>query len=73
MNIDIETIYDKICTIEKELATIKSMLDGTTNSTPKRTVSLEGLGQILVSDEELDRAIKEAKMSIFSGAKDELH
>ena len=73
MNIDIQTIYDKICTIEKELATIKSMLDGTNNATPKKTVSLEGLGQILVSDEELDKAIKETKMSIFSGAKDELH
>ena len=49
------------------------MLDGTINANPKKTVSLEGLGQILVSDEELDKAIKEAKMSIFRGVKDELH
>ena len=73
MNIDIKTIYDKICTIEKELASVKQMLNGKINNSKPKTVSLKGIAKALVSDEELDQAIAKAKRSVFSGAGNELY
>ena len=73
MNIDIQTIYDKICTIEKELASVKHMLDGEINNSKPNTVSLKGLAKALVSDEELDQAITKAKRSLFHGVGNELY
>ena len=36
----------------------------------KRVVSLRGIAKSLVSDEELENSIKEAKKSLFKGADD---
>jgi predicted CopG family antitoxin len=60
-------IYAKLSSIENELDSIRTLL-----RRPKRVVSLRGIAKSLVSDEELETSIKDAKKSLFKGADDVL-
>ncbi len=60
-------IYAKLSSIENELDSIRTLL-----RRPKRVVSLRGIAKSLVSDEELENSIKDAKKSLFKGADDVL-
>ena len=60
-------IYAKLSSIENELDSIRTLLQR-----PKRVVSLRGIAKSLVSDEELENSIKDAKKSLFKGADDVL-
>jgi len=51
--------------IEDKLNNTRTLLRG-----PKRVVSLRGIAKSLVSDEELENSIKEAKKSLLKGADD---
>ena len=59
-------IIKKLDTIEKEIKGLKMLL---TKESPKKIVSLRGMGKLKVSEKELDKAIIDAKKSLF-GAKD---
>lgn len=60
-------IYAKLSSIENELDSIRTLL-----RRPKRVVSLRGIAKSLVSDEELETSIKDAKKSLFKGVDDVL-
>ena len=56
-------IYEKLSKIEREIELMKRLVQ-----TPKtkKIVSLRGMARLLVSDEELEKAIGEAKKSLFN-------
>lgn len=57
-------INAKISQIEEELNNLKNMISAKKN----KPVSLRGMVKILVSEEELDKSIEEAKKSLVKGA-----
>ncbi len=59
-------IIKKLDTIEKEIKGLKMLLR---KENPKKTVSLRGMGRLKVPEKELDKAIIDAKKSLF-GVKD---
>ena len=64
-------IYAKLNNIENEIEDIKILV--TTKAIPKKKlVSLKGMAKLLVSEKELDKAIEEAKRSLFKGVNDVL-
>ena len=54
----------KINQIEDELNSLKSLISAKKN----KPASLRGMAKILVSDEELEKSIDDAKKSLISGA-----
>jgi len=64
-------ITKKIEDLEKEILELKSLilLKGD-EIFEKKFVSLRGMGKLLVSEDELGKAIEEAKKSLFTGAED---
>jgi hypothetical protein len=59
-------IIKKLDTIEKEIKGLKMLLR---KENPKKIVSLRGMGRLKVPEKELDKAIIDAKKSLF-GVKD---
>ncbi|ODS36020.1 hypothetical protein BEH94_01795 [Candidatus Altiarchaeales archaeon WOR_SM1_SCG] len=57
-------IYLKLNRIENELMGLKVLLMKS-YSVPKHHVSFRGIGKAIVSEEELDKSINEAKKSLF--------
>ena len=64
-------VMKKIEDLEKEIQELKSLilLKGD-EIFDKKIVSLRGMGKLLVSEDELEKAIEEAKKSLFAGAED---
>jgi hypothetical protein len=61
-------IEERLEKIEKELQHLRMLImAGATDLVEKKPISLRGMCKILVSEDELDKAIKMAKKSIFSG------
>jgi hypothetical protein len=59
--------------LEKELQNLKGMLLLERDAVAeKKIISLRGMGKLLVSEDELEAAIDNAKRSLFSGVKDAL-
>lgn len=63
LGIKMSMVYKKIEFIEKELKNLKTLV----LKEKKKTVSLRGMGKLLVSNEELDKAVEDAKKAL-SGA-----
>ncbi len=62
-------ILKKIEDLEKEVLELKSLILLKENGVfDKKIVSLRGMGKLLVSEDELEKAIEEAKKSLFTGA-----
>lgn len=59
-----ESIYPKLNKIEKEIQSLKILIMNT-YQIPKKFVSLKGMGKLLVSENELEKSIGEAKKSLF--------
>jgi hypothetical protein len=60
-------IEKKLEELEREIKTLKSlMLLERDELFEKELVSLRGMGKLIVSEEELDEAIKKAKKSLFN-------
>lgn len=57
-------INAKISQIEEELNNLKNLISAKKN----KPVSLRGMAKILVSEEEMDKSIEEAKKSLVKGA-----
>ena len=62
-----EEIYPELKKIEHEIQSLK-VLVLQTYQIPKQLVSLRGMGKLLVSEEELEKSIQEAKKSLFKHA-----
>jgi len=61
-------VEEKLEKIEKELQNLKALvIFGRDTLVEKKPVSLRGICRILVSDDELEKAVEEAKKSVFSG------
>ena len=59
---------DKLEKIEKELQNLKAIvMFGRDSIVERKPVSLRGICRITVPEEELEKAIEEAKKSVFSG------
>jgi len=59
---------EKLEKIEKELQNLKALIIfGKDTLVEKKPVSLRGICRVLVSEDELEKAIEDAKKSIFSG------
>ena len=61
----------KIEELEKDIQNLKALVlfkDDTLFE--KKLVSLRGMGEVQVSEKEIDKAIEEAKRSLFHGDKD---
>jgi len=61
----------KIEELEKDIQNLKALVlfkDDTLFE--KKLVSLRGMGEVHVSEKEIDKAIEEAKRSLFHGDKD---
>ncbi|MBI2654517.1 hypothetical protein HYX02_06980 [Candidatus Woesearchaeota archaeon] len=56
-------INTKIRQIEDELNNLKALISGK----EKKPVSLRGMAKLLVSEEDLDKSIEDAKKSLFKG------
>ena len=57
--------------LQKELQSLRGMLLLERDApAEKKIISLRGMGRLLVSEEELEEAIDNAKRSVFSGVKD---
>lgn len=59
-----QPIYPKLNQIEKEIQSLKVLIMQS-YQIPKKLVSLRGMGKLLVEEEELEKAIGEAKGSLF--------
>jgi len=59
-----EGIYPELKKIENEIQNLKILILQT-YQIPKRLVSLRGMGKLLVSEEELEKSLEEAKKSLF--------
>ena len=59
-----ERIYPELKKIENEIQNLKILILQT-YQIPKRLVSLRGMGKLLVSEEELEKSLEEAKKSLF--------
>jgi len=62
-----EEIYPELKKIENEIQNLKILILQT-YQIPKRLVSLRGMGKLLVSEEELEKSLEEAKKSLFKYA-----
>ena len=59
--------------LEKEIQRLKGLLLLEKDTVAeKKIISLRGMGKLLVSEDELEEAIENAKRSLFSGVKDAL-
>lgn len=59
--------------LKKEIQSLRGLiLFGKDELLEKRLVSLRGMGRLLVSEDELEEAIKRAKKSVFAGM-DDIH
>ena len=62
-----ERIYPELKKIENEIQNLKILILQT-YQIPKQLVSLRGMGKLLVSEEELEKSLEEAKKSLFKYA-----
>ena len=60
-------IYPELEEIKNEIQNLKVLILQT-HKIPKQLVSLRGMGKLLVSEEELEKSIEEAKKSLFKHA-----
>lgn len=58
-----ESIYPKLNKIEEEIQRLR-ILVMSSYQIPKKLVSLKGMGKLLVSEKELEKSIREAKMTL---------
>jgi len=64
-------IAEKLEKLEKDIQDLKTLIiSEESESLEKELISLRGIGKALVSEKELDEAIKEAKKSLFHGVDD---
>ena len=59
-------ILNKLDNLENEILSLKHLVYGKMHKKTK-SKSLEGMGKLLVSEEELDKSIEEAKKSLSKG------
>jgi hypothetical protein len=60
----------KLEELEREVQTLRSLVLLERDALfEKKLVSLRGMGRLLVSEDELERAVEEAKKSVFAGVK----
>ena len=60
-------IYPELKEIKSEIQNLKVLILQT-YQIPKQLVSLRGMGKLLVSEDELEKSIKDAKKSLFKYA-----
>jgi len=65
--IKMKQIYPELKEIKSEIQNLKVLILQT-YQIPKQLVSLRGMGKLLVSEDELEKSIKDAKKSLFKYA-----
>jgi len=65
-------IYKRLEEIEREIESMKTFFLLQRSTPQKDIISLRGIAKLLVSDENLERSIEEAKRSFFKGTHDVL-